>query len=179
MFSISAYTFGGGYIVIPIMKKHFVTHNSVLSEEELYNIAAIAQSVPGVIAINIAILVGYKIEGLIGAIVSLIASIMPPIIILSIVSKSYDIFIQNQTLLAILKGMEAGVAAIIVEMVLSMSSLLLKEKTLLLKLLAPLTFINPISFKKSNDINPIISIGFSIILCISQITIWRVKNGNN
>ena len=50
---VSAFTFGGGYVVVPMLKKHFVTNRHVLSEEELFDIAAIAQSSPGAIAINL------------------------------------------------------------------------------------------------------------------------------
>ena len=58
---VSAFTFGGGYVGVPMLKKHFVTNRHVLSEEELFDIAAIAQSSPGAIAINLSALTGYRI----------------------------------------------------------------------------------------------------------------------
>ena len=57
---VSAFTFGSGYVVVPMLKKHFVTNRHVLSEEELFDIAAIAQSSPGAIAINLSALTGYR-----------------------------------------------------------------------------------------------------------------------
>lgn len=164
MFSISAFTFGGGYIVIPMMRKHFIEDLNVLTESELLDIAAMAQSVPGAIAINISVLIGYKLNGIKGVIIALIASILPPLIILSIISKSYDLFIENEIILKALKGMEAAVGALIIELVVSMTQVLLKENSILIKLLAPLSFIL-ILF---TSINPIIIILTTVIVCLIQ-----------
>ncbi|WP_313134646.1 chromate transporter [Anaerocolumna sp.] len=68
-FNISAFTFGGGYIVIPMMRKYFVNDLKLISERELLDMAAIAQSTPGAIAVNIAVLVGYRISGITGAVI--------------------------------------------------------------------------------------------------------------
>lgn len=70
-FSISAFTFGGGYIIaIPMMRKSFVEKLELLSEKELMDMSAIAQSTPGAIAVIIAVLVGYRIAGIKGAVIS-------------------------------------------------------------------------------------------------------------
>ena len=84
-FSISAFTFGGGYVVIPMMRKYFVNELELISEEELLDMAAIAQSTPGAIAVNTAVLVGYRISGLTGAIITCIGTVLPPLLILSVI----------------------------------------------------------------------------------------------
>lgn len=128
-FSISAFTFGGGYVVIPMMRKYFVDDLKMISEQELLDMAAIAQSTPGAIAVNIAVLVGYRISGLKGAIVTCIGTILPPLIILSVISFFYQSFRNNTIISSILKGMEAGVAATIVDLLIDMWQGVLKEKT--------------------------------------------------
>lgn len=140
-FFISAFTFGGGYVVIPMMRNYFVENSPCLSEEELMDMAAIAQSSPGAIAVNLASLVGYRIAGFVGALCSCIASVLPALIILSLISSWYGSFADNATVAAILKGMEAGVAALIVNLVIDMYRLILQEKSRFLALLVPFVFI--------------------------------------
>ncbi len=91
-FYISAFTFGGGYIVIPMMRKYFVNDLELISEQELLDMAAIAQSTPGAIAVNIAVLIGYRISGITGAIITCIVTVLPPLLILSSISFFYKTF---------------------------------------------------------------------------------------
>lgn len=120
-FYISAFTFGGGYVVIPMIRRFFVKETHLFGEEELMDMAAIAQTSPGAIAVNLAVLSGYKTAGKTGAAVSLLASVLPPFIILSLVSTCYLAFKENQVVSWVLKGMEAGVAAVIVDLVAGMA----------------------------------------------------------
>ncbi len=139
-FSISAFTFGGGYIVIPMIRRHFVDNLKIISEKELLDMAAIAQSTPGAIAVNIAVLVGYRVSGIGGAVICGIGTILPPIIILSIISTGYRAFRDNRLISATLKGMEAGIAAAIVDLVIDMCNVIVKEKNWLLTLMIPASF---------------------------------------
>lgn len=163
-FSISAFTFGGGYIVIPMMRKYFVNDLGLISEQELLDMAAIAQSTPGAIAVNIAVLVGYRISGIIGAIITCIGTVLPPLLILSIISFFYKAFRDNKVISAILKGMEAGVAATIVDLIIDMGQGVLKEKNLLLTLIAPIAFLASFIF----NINVLVIIISCSILCFVQ-----------
>ena len=163
-FSISAFTFGGGYTVIPMIRKYFVDDLALMNEQELLDMAAIAQSTPGAIAVNIAVLAGYHIYGIAGAMISAIGTILPPLLILSIISVFYQSFRDNHVISAILKGMEAGIAAIIVDLVAAMSKAILKEKNMLLTLLAPATFIANFVF----HVNVLIIIIFCSLLCFMQ-----------
>ena len=172
-FSISAFTFGVGYIVIPMMRKYFVNDLELISEQELLDMAAIAQSTPGAIAVNIAVLVGYRISGIIGAIISCIGTVLPPLLILSIISFFYKAFRDNRVISAILKGMEAGVAATIVDLVIDMGQGVLKEKNLLLTLMVPMAFLASFIF----NINVLVIIIFCSILCFIQTYIKSRQGG--
>lgn len=139
-FYISAFTFGGGYVVIPMMRKYFVNNLKLISEQELLDMAAIAQSTPGAIAVNLAVLVGFRIAGIQGAFISCIGTVLPPLLILSVISYFYSAFRSNRVISSILKGMEAGVAATIVDLVIDMTQGIIKEKNWLLTLMVPLSF---------------------------------------
>lgn len=130
-FYLSAFTFGGGYVIIPLMKKKFVDELKWIEEEEMMNLTAIAQSSPGAVAVNASILLGYKIAGIAGALVSIMGTILPPLIILSIISLFYTAFRENIVVNAILKGMQAGVAAVIADVVINMSGSISKEKEII------------------------------------------------
>lgn len=172
-FSISAFTFGGGYIVIPMMRKYFVNDLELISEQELLDMAAIAQSTPGAIAVNIAVLVGYRISGIIGAIITCIGTVLPPLLILSTISLFYKSFRDNRAISAILKGMEAGVAATIVDLVIDMGQGILNEKNLLLTLMAPIAFLASFVF----NINVLVIIISCSILCFIQSYIKSRQGG--
>lgn len=138
---ISAFTFGGGYVVIPMMRKYFVSEKKLISEQELSEMAAIAQSSPGAIAVNLAILAGYKTAGYLGAVTSCIASVLPPLFILSIISKYYSVFRNNHLVSCILKGMEAAVAAMIIELVIDMSIAIFHENQPFFSFIIPISFV--------------------------------------
>lgn len=172
-FYISAFTFGGGYIVIPMMRKYFVNDLKLISEQELLDMAAIAQSSPGAIAVNIAVLVGYHISGITGAVITCIGTVLPPLLILSIISFFYKAFRDNRVISAILKGMEAGVVATIVDLVIDMGKGILKEKNWLLTLMAPTAFLASFIF----DINVLVIIISCSILCFAQTYIKSRQGG--
>lgn len=138
---ISAFTFDGGYIVVPMVRRFFVLKKHFFTEEELVNMAAVAQSTPGAIAVNLSALAGYQTAGVMGAFISCIAAVIPPFVILTVISAFYKIFISNAVIAAVLKGMEAGVAALMVDLIIDMCSLVLKRKSFLLSAMIPLSFI--------------------------------------
>ena len=90
-FLISAST-SGGYAIVGLMKDKFVKKKQWLNEDEMIDLLAIAQSSPGPIAINTSILVGYRVCGIIGAIVTMLGTTLPPLIIMSIVAGFYEQF---------------------------------------------------------------------------------------
>ncbi len=168
---ISAFTFGGGYIVVPMVRCFFVAKKHYFSEEDLVNMAAVAQSTPGAIAINLSALAGYKVAGIVGASISCIAAVIPPLVILTAVSAFYKVFILNTIIVAVLKGMEAGVAALMVDLIIDMCSLILKKKSLLLSAMIPLSFIANFIL----GINVALILLFCCLLCIFQVFCNRGK----
>ena len=73
---LSAFTFGGGYVIVTLMKEKFVDELHWMEEDEMLDLIAIAQSAPGAIAVNGAIVVGYKLAGILGAMVAIVATII-------------------------------------------------------------------------------------------------------
>ena len=110
---LSAFTFGGGYVIVTLMKKKFVDKYHWIEENEMLDLVAIAQSSPGAIAVNGAIVVGYKLAGMTGALTAILATIIPPFVIISLISVFYSAFRSNQAVSEILTGMQAGVGAVI------------------------------------------------------------------
>ncbi|MRJ48223.1 chromate transporter [Fundicoccus ignavus] len=130
-FYLSAFTFGGGYVIIPLMQKKFVDDLKWIDEDEMLNLTAIAQSSPGAVAVNASILLGYRVAGILGAFISILGTVLPPLIIISIISFFYTAFRENIVVNAVLKGMQAGVAAVIADVVLNLGGNVVKEKDLI------------------------------------------------
>ena len=103
---ISTFTFGGGYVVVPMIRRYFVEQKKYFTEEDLAGMAAVAQSTPGAIAINLSALSGYRVAGTPGAVLSCTAAVIPPLVILGLVSAFYTAFMSNVVVSAILKGMQ-------------------------------------------------------------------------
>ncbi|MGD9559672.1 MAG: chromate transporter [Oscillospiraceae bacterium] len=127
-FYISAFTLGGGYVIVPLMKRHFVDKLGWLEEEEMLNMVAIAQSAPGAMAVNTSILVGWRLLGAGGAAMAILGTVLPPFIIMSVLSLFYTTFQSNPVVGAVLKGMMAGVCAVIFDVVITMGWNVLKRK---------------------------------------------------
>lgn len=128
---ISSFTFGGGFVIITFMKRKFVDELHWIDEQEMLDLTALAQSSPGAIAVNAAILVGWRVAGFAGMIVATIGTILPPMIILSVISFFYAAFASNKYVALVLKGMQAGVAAVIMDVVCSLGSKVIKERSFL------------------------------------------------
>lgn len=139
-FLISAFTIGGGFVIIPLLKAKYVDEYGWLKDEETLNLVAIAQSMPGVVAVNAAILLGYRMAGLPGAIVALAATILPPLITLAAISAAYDAFATNPYMQLLLKGMQCGATALIVNVAIDLWEKQVKKRLLLPLLLLGGTF---------------------------------------
>lgn len=146
-FYLSAFTFGGGYVIVPLMKKKFVEELHWIEEEEMINLVAIAQSAPGVIAVNASIIIGHKMAGVLGAFVTMAGTILPPLVIISIISLFYESFKSNVFANALLLGMQAAVAAVIIDVVINMALNIIKEKRVLYVAIMIGAFIASYAFK--------------------------------
>ncbi len=118
---LSASTFGGGFVIIGMMKKKFVEQMGWLQDEEMLDMTAIAQSSPGALGVNIAIVVGYRIKKFLGAVVCTLGAVIPPLVIISIISVFYNQFKDNEIIAIALQVMRAGVAAVICSVVIDLA----------------------------------------------------------
>ena len=161
---ISCMAIGGGYMIMPLMKKQFVEKGQIFTFDELIEMYAISQSAPGAIAINLAAITGYKIAGMPGAVISCIAAILPPLLIISAIASCYEQFIQNHYLNAAFKGMLAAIAAIIIDVVYDMVSNIAKNKDRLGLIMAALIFAAAFIFNINAILLIIISLFFYTIV---------------
>lgn len=130
-FKLSACTFGGGFVIIPLMRRRFVEELGWIDEQEMMDMAAIAQSSPGAIAVNAAILIGYNVAGIPGALLTVLGTILPPLLIISMVSFVYQQLRDNVIVNMAMTGMMAGVAAVILDVVIKLVQDILKRKQVL------------------------------------------------
>ena len=139
--TLSAFTFGGGYVIITLMKQKFVDKLHWIEEDEMLDFVAIAQSSPGPIAVNGAIVLGYKLAGFPGILVPVLGAILPPFVILTVISFFYSAFKTSFVIQALLKGMRAGVAAVILSVVWDMFMGVAKSRDWILFLVMAAAFV--------------------------------------
>ena len=128
-FILSASTFGGGFVIVSLMKKKFVDELKWLEEEEMLDITAIAQSSPGPIPVNASVILGYRMHGVIGSLVAIAGTIIPPMVIISIISVFYTQFRENQAIAIALQVMRVGVAAVILDVVFNLANNVFNSKS--------------------------------------------------
>ena len=138
---LSAFTFGGGFVIVPLIRRKFVEQLHWIDEQEMLDLTAIAQSSPGAIAVNAAILVGYQIAGVLGALVAICGTVLPPLVIISVISFFYTAFRDNFIVNMVMKGMLAGVAAVICDVVLTMAASIVRSRRLLPVLVMAASFV--------------------------------------
>lgn len=112
-FRMGLFTIGGGYAMIPLIEKEVVERHRWLSKEALLDLMAIAQSCPGVFAINISIFIGYKLRGVRGAVTTCLATALPSFLIILAVAIFFKQFEDNRVVDAIFKGIRPAVVALI------------------------------------------------------------------
>ena len=113
MLYISAFTFGGGFVIASFVKKKFVDELKWIDEEEMLDMIALAQSCPGAIAVNVSILVGKKIAGAGGVFLAVLGTILPPMAIMFLIAAVYEYVASNYVFELFMRGMQIGVAVII------------------------------------------------------------------
>lgn len=127
---ISACTFGGGFVITTFMRKKLVNELHFIEDDEMLDLVAIAQSAPGSISVNAAILVGFHIGGILGLILSVIATIIPPFFIMLFIFSMYNFFNNNPYVNAILKGVQIAVIAIIFDTAFELGLKIIRTKNL-------------------------------------------------
>lgn len=130
-FILSAFTIGGGYVIVPLMQKKFVDELGWIDSEEMLDLVALGQSIPGALAVNTSILIGYRIAGVPGALLTLLGTVSPPLIIITVLSYFYMSFRENPIVEALMLGMQVGVVAVILNVVYNMVKDIVKRKNLI------------------------------------------------
>jgi chromate transporter len=170
-FALSAFTFGGGCVIVPLMREKFVNRYQWLQEEEMLNLTAIAQSAPGPLAVNASILVGFHLAGIPGAAITILGTILPPFLILSVISMIYTWFKSNLFISLLLRGMQAGVAAVVLDVTLSMAQCIVAEHQIRPIVIMSLALVATVFF----HVNVIWVLLFSAGISVSDLLITRVK----
>ena len=149
IFKIGAFTFGGGYAMIPLIEEEVVKNKKWLSKEEFVDILVVAQSLPGALAINTSIFLGYRISGIVGAITALMAVIIPSFFIILVIAVFFMKFRDNYYVNAAFQGITAAVPMLVLVGAISLSKGLPKNirtiVTIIVGLLALIVFnIHPV-----------------------------------
>lgn len=173
-FSLSAFTFGGGFVIVSLMKKKFVEELQWLDESEMLDITAIAQSSPGPIPINASVILGYRMHGILGSLISVIGTTLPPLIIISIISMFYQQFRDNTIVAIALQVMRAGVAAVIFDVVLNLAKNIVKTRNVMYIAMMFITFLMTYVFGISAITVILICVGIGVINLIIDLR----KDGN-
>lgn len=145
-FMLSAFTFGGGFVIVSLMKKKFVEELGWLDEDEMLDITAIAQSSPGPIPVNASVILGYRMHGVIGSLVAVLGTILPPMIIISLISYFCVQFRSNRIISTALMVMRAGVAAVIFDVVINLAKNIVSTRRALYIILMAAAFAAKIIF---------------------------------
>lgn len=169
---LSAFTFGGGYVIITLMKQKFVDELHWIDDDEMLDMVAIAQSSPGPIAVNGAVIIGYKLEGIPGVLSAVLGAVLPPFVILTVISMFYSAFRNLFVVQSLLTGMKAGVSAVILSVVYDMAAGVVKGKDRVNIAVMILAFAATYFGKVNVVFVILITIAFGAVR-----TIWREKRG--
>lgn len=131
MFVLSSCTFGGGFVIVSLMKKKFVEDLKWLEEDEMLDITAITQSSPGPLPVNASVIIGYRMSGIPGSLAAILGTILPPMIIIYLISVFYTQFRTNRYIATALQVMRAGVAAVITDVTWNLAANVCKTRRIL------------------------------------------------
>ena len=118
---IGMFTFGGGYAMLPLIERELITKRKWIEQKEFLDLLTLAQSIPGPIAVNTAVFVGYKVRGLRGAAAALLGTVTPSFVIILAIAIFFAGIRQNPVVDAAFKGMRPAVVALIIGPVLTLS----------------------------------------------------------
>lgn len=170
-FKIGAFTFGGGYAMIPLLQREVVEKQHWLTEEDILDIIVVAESTPGPIAINFATFVGFRVGGFIGALVSTLGAVIPSFVVISVISVVLSQFKSLKAVTYAFVGIRAGVLALILKALFTMSKKC--PKNILSYVIAAAAFLSAVVF----DVNALyIIIACAVIGIVLSLFKLRRKN---
>lgn len=160
-FFVSLFMIGSGHVALPVYQKKLVEDYNWMTEKEMSDILVISQCSPGAIAVNMAVAIGYRLKGFAGVFATVLGTILPPFILMIVIERFYSLLVNNPILQAAFKGMNIAVAAVLVNVVISLV-LDLKDNKLLSFTLLLISFALVYFFK----LNVIFIVGGGIILAL-------------
>lgn len=175
MFVLSACTFGGGFVIVSLMKKRYVEELRWLEEEEMLDVTAITQSVPGTLPVNASVIIGYRMAGIVGSLVAIGGTILPPMVIISVISLFYNQFRTNPYIATALEVMRAGVAAVIFDVVINLAGNVVKTKRVLYIAMMIIAFIATYLLDVSAMLIILVCLGIGLIDLV--VTLKNNKKG--
>ncbi len=128
---ISSTTIGGGFVIISVIRKIFVEKLKIISEDDMLEITSLAQSAPGAVAVNSAVTLGYRLAGVGGAFLAVAGTVLPPLVIMTAISALYGLlgdFRSNHIVSGVMRGMQAGVSAIVLDAAVNMTVCAMKSR---------------------------------------------------
>lgn len=125
---IGAFTFGGGYAMISLIDSECVEKKKWLTHDEFTDMTAVAEATPGPVAINCATFVGYKMSGIIGAVLATLGVVLPSFVILLLISMFFENFLKFEIIANAFKGIRIAVSILIIQAGVKMLIKLFKEK---------------------------------------------------
>ena len=111
-FKIGAFTFGGGYAMLPLIREQVIAHNWI-SESALVDFIAVSESTPGPFAINMATYVGSEVGGVLGSVCATLGVVLPSFIVILIIAKCYQKFKESQIVKGVMSGLKPAVVGLI------------------------------------------------------------------
>lgn len=138
---INTVTFGGGYTIVPVIRDEFIKKKKLIDEQEMLDIIAVAQSGPGAMAISTSLLTGYRLRGFKGAVTALVASVIPCLVIITVVYYFYDSFRDNPLVNTIMIGIGGTISAVLLITVYDMVKTQLKKHPMYSSILMVSSFV--------------------------------------
>lgn len=178
MFVLSACTFGGGFVIVSLMKKKYVEELQWLEEDEMLDVTAITQSAPGPLPVNASVIIGYRLAGVVGSLVAILGTILPPMMIISVISLFYEQFRTNPYISTALQVMRAGVAAVIFDVVLNLAKNVWNTRRVLYIVMMSVAFVATYLLDVSAMIVILTCLGIGFIdLAVKTVQEKKVGNG--
>ena len=163
MFVLSACTFGGGFVIVSLMKKKYVEELKWMEENEMLDVTAITQSAPGPLPVNASVIIGYRIAGVAGSLTAILGTILPPMVIISVISLFYEQFRPNPYIATALQVMRAGVAAVIFDVVINLAGNVVKTGRILYMTMMVVAFVSAYLLDVSAMIIIFVCLGIGLI----------------
>ena len=167
---LSSMTANSGYAILSVLKNTCVEKNHWFTEDQMTDYIALAQSTPGPMGINGSMIIGYELAGMPGALVAALGCTLPPLVIMSLVTYFYEYFIDNKYLQLFMTGMQYGVVAMLIDVMIGMFRNVTKKDKVYTIVAIILAFIYVRYIKKSLFY---LAVAFVIAGCVKTMVIKK------